>query len=422
MDAHLHSRFSRATSQNMNVESLYLWAKYKGIDIIGTGDFTHPFWLAELKEKLKEEGNGLLRLKESLQRNATLNRPEPFFILTSEISIIFSQASRVRKIHLIIFAPSFSSAERLNKEFEKIGNLYADGRPVFGISSIEVLKIILETCPECLVVPAHVWTPWFSVFGSNSGFDSIEECFGNLTSEIYALETGLSSDPAMNWRLSKLDRYTLLSFSDAHSPANLGREAVVFELKEPSYNEIIEAIKNKDRNKILYTVEFFPEEGKYHFDGHRVCGVCLSPKESIKLGNKCSKCGRVLTVGVLHRVEKLADRPAGFKPQDAIGYKSLVPLEEIIAEVRNQKKGAISVFKEYQNIIKNIAPELPLLIDLPLKELQGKIDEKILIGIEKVRKGEVEKIPGYDGVYGVIKLKKEKESLKGSQQKQQTLF
>jgi uncharacterized protein (TIGR00375 family) len=414
MDAHLHSRFSRATSQNMNIDGLFKWAKYKGVDLIGTGDFTHPFWLAELKEKLKEEDSGLLKFKN------VQNNKDPLFILTSEISAIYTQGNKVRKIHLVIFSPSFEVVDKINQKLEKIGNLYADGRPIFGASAKDLAKIIFDVCPDCLIVPAHAWTPWFSIFGSNSGFDSVEECFGELTSRIYALETGLSSDPAMNWRLSKLDRYTLVSFSDAHSPGNLGREATVFDLEGSSYQEIYEAIKNKDSKKILYTIEFFPEEGKYHYDGHRMCGISLSPEESKKFNNKCPKCGRPLTIGVMHRVIDLADREENFVPENAIPYKSLVPLDEIIAESLGQQPTSKAVLKEYLNLVQQVAPELPLLLDAPLEELKGRTLPQIIEGIKKVREGQVEKIPGYDGVYGIIKLKEGKSGTE--KPRQQKLF
>jgi len=411
MDAHLHSRFSRATSQNMNVDGLFRWAKYKGVDLIGTADFTHPFWLAELKEKLTERGDGLLKLK------TFQNEGDPLFILTTEISAIFTQDRKVRKIHLVIFAPSFEVVDKINQKLEKIGNLYADGRPIFGMSAKELAKIILDVSEDCLIVPAHAYTPWFSIFGSNSGFDSVEECFGELTSKIFAIESGLSSDPPMSWRNSKLDRYTILSFSDAHSLSNIAREAVVLSLDTPSYQEIAQAIRNRDPKKILYTIEFFPEEGKYHFDGHRSCQVSLPPEETKKLNGRCPKCGKPLTIGVMHRVVDLADREAGFVPKNAIPFKSLVRLDEIIAESLGQQPSSQAVFREYQNLVQGVSPELPLLLDLSLEDLKGKTSEKIIEGIKKVRDGQIEKIPGYDGVYGVIKLKEGKGAPKPKQQK-----
>jgi len=428
MDAHLHSRFSRATSQNMNVDGLFQWARYKGIDIVGTGDFTHPFWLAELKEKLEEDGSGFLKKKDVRHISA------PKFVLTSEVSCIYTQSGKGRRVHLVIFAPSFDIVERINAKLSQRGNLYADGRPIFGTSAKELTKIILDVSPECLIIPAHIWTPWFSVFGSNSGFDSVEECFEELAPHIYALETGLSSDPSMNWRLSVLDKYALVSFSDAHSPSNLGREAVVFSIadKNPlSYSLIIQMVKEASpkfrqvsdlhlqSSNLAYTIEFFPEEGKYHFDGHRSCGIVFSPEESKKLNNKCPKCGRPLTIGVMHRVVDLADREISFIPKKAVPYKSLVPLVEIIAESLKQHTASQAVQKEYLRLVQQAAPELPLLLDFPLRDLEGKISNKIIEGIKKVRNGEVEKIPGYDGVYGIIKLKE----IEGEpKQRQQRLF
>jgi len=425
MDAHLHSRFSRATSQNMNVDELFRWAKYKGIDLLGTGDFTHPFWLAELEEKLEEKGDGFLHYK------GATSFSEPLFVLTAELSCIYSEKGKTRKVHLVLFVPSFSAAHQLNELLARRGNLYADGRPVFGCSVKELTKMILETVSEAIIVPAHIWTPWFSLFGSNSGFDSIEECFGELAERIYALETGLSSDPPMNWRLSALDDYALVSFSDAHSPSNLGREAVVFEVNTErfDYPLLVEMLKegspkfrqhNRQKPSYLdYTIEFFPEEGKYHFDGHRNCQVSLDPEESKKMNNLCPQCHRPLTIGVMHRVVDLADRPAGFVPEGAPSYRNLVPLNIIIAESLKQQPNSKTVFREYLNLVTQVAPELPLLLDVLPEDLEGKTAPEIVEGLRKVRAGEIEKVPGYDGVYGVIKLKEAKES---SSLRQQSLF
>jgi len=425
MDAHLHSRFSRATSQNMNVDELFRWAKYKGINLLGTGDFTHPFWLTELEEKLEEKGDGFLHYK------GATSLSEPIFLLTVELSCIYSEKGKTRRIHLVVFVPSFSAAHQLNELLARRGNLYADGRPVFGWSAKELTKMILETVPEAIIVPAHIWTPWFSLFGSNSGFDSIEECFGELAERIYALETGLSSDPPMNWRLSALDHYALVSFSDAHSPSNLGREAVVFEVNAErfDYPLLVEMLKegspkfrqqnSRKPSYLDYTIEFFPEEGKYHFDGHRNCQISLDPEESKKMNNLCPQCHRPLTIGVMHRVVDLADRPAGFAPEGAPSYRNLVPLNIIIAESLKQQPKSKTVFREYLNLVTQIAPELPLLLDVLPEDLQGKTAPEIVEGLKKVRAGEIEKVPGYDGVYGVIKLKEAKEN---SSLRQQSLF
>ncbi|HLA00070.1 MAG TPA: endonuclease Q family protein, partial [Thermodesulfovibrionales bacterium] len=315
-DLHIHSRYSRATSTDMKLESLWKWAQLKGITVIGTGDFTHPTWLNEIKEKLEPAGNNLFTLKEKLQTNdiPASCRSDVYFMLTAEISTIYSKKGKTRKIHNLIFAPDLSIAASINTFLARIGNLSSDGRPILGLDAKNLLKIVLDASPDALLVPAHAWTPHFSVFGSESGFDSLSECFEELTPHVYSIETGLSSDPPMNWRLSSLDHITLISNSDAHSPAKLGRESNIFDT-EISYKAIINAIKN--RKGFVGTIEFFPEEGKYHYDGHRSCSISLAPEETIKNNYLCPACGRKVTIGVMHRVEKLADRPDGFKPQKA---------------------------------------------------------------------------------------------------------
>ena len=394
-DFHLHSKYSRATSSHMDLENLDKWAKIKGIKVLGTGDFTHPEWFKNLKEKLEPAEAGLFKLKDADSQTR--------FILTSEISCIYSKKNRVRKIHIIIFAPSFEMVEKINTHLGWIGNLKADGRPILGLDAKELAKIVLNISQDCLIVPAHIWTPFFSIFGSRSGFDSIEECFEDYSKYIYAGETGLSSSPDMNWRLSALDKITLISNSDAHSPAKLGREANVFDT-ELNYQSIIETIKSKNPQKFLYTIEFFPEEGKYHYDGHRMCGISLSPAESKKYNNICPNCGRPLTIGVLNRVEQLADRPEGFKPENAIPFKSLVPLAEIIADTLGQGVGTIGVDKEYKNLIEKFGNEFSVLIDVPRPELEVVTSPEIAEGIIRVREGKVNITPGYDGVYGKIRI------------------
>jgi uncharacterized protein (TIGR00375 family) len=334
-DFHLHSKYSRATSRNMDLESLIKWAKIKGILVLGTGDFTHPAWFKNLKENLVSAEPGLYKSKQ--RETSDKQQKEIKFILTTEVSCIYSKGGKVRKVHIIIFAPSFEVIEKINQKLNFYGNLAADGRPTFGLDAKELLKIVLNISGDCLIVPAHLWTPWFSLFGSRSGFDSIEECFEEYSKYIFAGETGLSSDPAMNWRLSALDKITLISNSDSHSPQKIGREANVFEGEELSYQAIINAIKKNNNLKsrtcnLIYTVEFYPQEGKYHYDGHRLCEISLSPQETKKYNGICPVCGKPLTIGVLNRVEKLADRPEGFKPENAIPFKSLIPLEEIIAD------------------------------------------------------------------------------------------
>ena len=411
-DFHIHSKYSRATSKNMDLENLDKWAKIKGIKVLGTGDFTHPEWLKNLKEELEPAESGLYKLKGA-------GDDETRFILTSEISCIYSKNNKVRKIHIIVFSPSFEICEKINTQLGWIGNLKSDGRPILGLDAKELAKIVLNASQDCFIVPAHLWTPWFSLFGSRSGFDSIEECFEDYTKYIFAGETGLSSDPEMNWRISNLDKITLISNSDAHSPAKLGREANVFDT-ELSYPTIIEAIKAKDPAKFLYTIEFFPQEGKYHYDGHRVCDISLSPQESKKYNNICPNCGKPLTLGVLNRVEELADRPTNFKPKGVIPFKSLIPLEEIIANALAQGTGTKRVNKEYQNLIKEFGKEFEVLLNTSEEDLKRATLTEIAEGIVRVRQGRVSLEPGYDGVYGKIKIFFQDEQKKLSKQK--TLF
>ena len=393
-DFHIHSKYSRATSKDMELDSLDKWAKIKGIKVLGTGDFTHPLWLEHLKEKLEPAEQGLFKLK---------TEDGTRFILTAEISCIYSKNNRTRKIHIIIFAPSFETVEKINAKLGWVGNLKADGRPILGLDAKELAKIALSASPDCLIVPAHAWTPWFSIFGSKSGFNSIEECFDEYSKYIYAIESGLSSDPAMNWRLSALDKVAIISNSDSHSPSRIGREANVFDT-EISYTAILEAIKTRDSKKFLYTIEFFPEEGKYHFDGHRSCNISLSPKESKKYNNICPSCGRPLTIGVLNRVEELADRQEGFKPQGAIPFKSLIPLEEIIADALGRQTGTKQGIQEYDNLIKVFQNEFQVLFEASSQELSSVTLPEIAEGIVRVREGRVNIDPGYDGVYGKIRI------------------
>jgi len=410
-DFHIHSKYSRATSSQMEVESLAKWAEIKGIKVLGTGDFTHPQWFSDLKEKLEPAETGLFKLKNKSS--------ETRFILTTEISCIYPKKGLTRKIHILVFAPSLVIAEKINTYLGWVGNLKADGRPILGLDAKELVKIVLNSSPECLVVPCHAWTPWFSVFGSRSGFNSIEECFDEYTRYISAIETGLSSSPPMNWRLSSLDKIALISNSDSHSPTRIGREANVFNT-EVSYPAIVEAIKTKNPEKHLYTIEFFPEEGKYHYDGHRLCEVSLSPQESKKYNNLCPVCHKPLTIGVLNRVNELADRPEGFEPEKTIPFKSLIPLEEIIAESLGQTVGTKLVVEEYHSLIKKLGNEIKILIDASRQELEAATLPEIAEGIIKVREGKVSVTPGYDGVYGKIKIFSEAGKKEAPRQK--TLF
>jgi uncharacterized protein (TIGR00375 family) len=406
-DFHLHSKYSRATSKDMEVETLARWAKKKGISLLGTGDFTHPTYFAELRSKLEPSRNGLFRLKKEDQG--------VHYLLTAEVSNIYSQGGRVRRIHTLIFAPDFKVAEAIRSKLGNRGKLSSDGRPIFGFPAKDLAKMILDISSECLVVPAHAWTPWFSIFGANSGFDSIEECFEEVSSYIHAIETGLSSDPEMNWRLSALDRLTLLSNSDAHSPSRLGREANVFAC-ELDYKEITETIRTKDRRRLLFTVEFFPEEGKYHYDGHRDCGVIFSPSQTKAHQYLCPVCHKRLTVGVARRVEELSDRPEGFVPRNAIPSIHLIPLEEIIAEGLGYRVGTKAVETEYDRLVEMGGSEFGILLDATPDDLASFVPQKIREGILRMRQGKISIIPGHDGVYGKINLFPEKKEAEESKE------
>jgi uncharacterized protein (TIGR00375 family) len=407
-DFHLHSKYSRATSKNMEVETLARWAKKKGITLLGTGDFTHPTYFAELRSKLEPLGNGLLRLKKGDQGIQ--------YILTTEVSNIYTQDGKVRRIHTLIFAPSFEVVEAIRSKLGNLGKLSSDGRPIFSFTAKELAKMVLDISTDCLIIPAHAWTPWFSIFGANSGFDSIEECFGEMSPHIHAIETGLSSDPEMNWRLSALDPITLISNSDAHSPNRLGREANAFDC-ELDYREIAETIRKKDRKKFLFTIEFFPEEGKYHYDGHRKCGVIFSASQTKANQYLCPKCHKKLTVGVMHRVEELADRPEGFIPKNAIPSIHLIPLEELIAEAMGYRVGTKAVEGEYERLLERGGSEFQILLDATPDELASFVPAKILEAIVRMRQGKVSIIPGHDGVYGKITLFPEKRE--GEESKEQ---
>ncbi|MBS3918991.1 MAG: DNA helicase UvrD [Deltaproteobacteria bacterium] len=398
-DFHLHSKYSRATSKDMEVETLARWAKKKGIALLGTGDFTHPTYFAELQAKLVPSGNGLFQLRKGDEGVR--------YILTAEVSNIYSQGGRVRRIHTLIFAPSFEVVEEINSKLGKLGKLSSDGRPIFGFTAKELIKMILDISEDCIIVPAHAWTPWFSIFGANSGFDSIEECFGEMSPHIRAIETGLSSDPGMNWRLSALDEIVLISNSDAHSPNRLGREANCFD-GELHYQEVVDILRKKNGNKFLFTIEFFPEEGKYHYDGHRQCGVIFSPAETRSHQFLCPRCQKKLTVGVMHRVEDLSDRQEGFIPKNAIPSIHLIPLEEVIAGGLGVGVGTKTVNAEYDRLIERGGSEFHILLDASPDELASFVAPRILEGIVRMRQGKVSIVPGHDGVYGKINLFPEK--------------
>ena len=410
-DFHLHSRYSRATSPRMDLEGLDRWAKIKGIKVLGSADFTHPYWFKSLKENLESAESGLFKIKNS--------NGETRFILTSEISCIYSKGGKVRIIHIVIFAPNLKVVENINKELSKIGKLSVDGRPILGLDVKELAKIVLNVSEDCFIIPAHVMTPWFAIFGSKSGFDSVEECFEEYSKYIFALETGLSASPPMLWRIPDGERLTLISNSDAHSPANIGREANVFNT-ELSYFSIIEAIKEKNPEKFLYTIEFFPEEGKYHYDGHRLCDLSLKPEETKRYNNICPNCQKPLTIGVLNRIEQLAKEPEGFKPKNAIPFKSLVPLREIIAEALTVGVNTKKVKKEYDDLIGKIGNEFEILLNSSEDKLKSCTLPEIAEGIIRVREGRVFIKPGYDGVYGKVSIFSESEQKPSLNQK--TLF
>ncbi|MCK4410716.1 DNA helicase UvrD [Candidatus Bipolaricaulota bacterium] len=396
-DLHIHSRFSLATSPTTDLPTLAHWAKLKGISLLGSGDFTHPQWFSDLQHYLTPLENGLYSYQEVL------------FLLTVEVSVIWSQAQRLHKAHLLILAPNLQAAAAINKELGKLGKLASNGRPTFGTSAERLVETVWSAAPTAEVIPAHIWTPWFSVFGSKSGFDSLAQCFGKYTDRIFAIETGLSSDPAMNWRLSSLDQLTLVSSSDAHSPPKLGREATLFNLPEPSYNSVIAAIKERNPHQFLGTIEFYPQEGKYHYDGHRKCGVVLHPREAMRLNNICPVCGRPLTIGVMHRVESLADRAEGEGPTQRFPARHLVPLAEIIAQALGIGPQSKGVTREYNRLIKRFGNEFRILLDLQEGDLRDSVPPRVLQGITKARAGDLEIKQGYDGVYGKISIQFDQE-------------
>ena len=391
-DFHIHSKYSRATAKDMDMNALVKWAKIKGIAMLGTGDFTHPLWFAELKDKLKEETAPGAYVYDGI-----------YFILTAEVSNIYFKAGRTRKVHNMIFAPGLKAAEEIARAISEYGILASDGRPILSLECDKMVRKLTEIDPAIFFVPGHAWTPHFSIFGSNSGFDSAEECFEAETPKIFSIETGLSSDPKMNWRWSKLDRFCLTSNSDAHSPSKIGREANVFKDKI-NYKDLIDILKKKDKDRFLYTVEFFPEEGKYHWDGHRNCKTRLAPAESRSMNNICPVCGKKVTVGVMHRLEELADRKEGYIDENSPGFKSCVPLAEIISGALGVGPDTVTVEREYFQLIKSLGSEFRILLEIPGDELKEKCPAKIAKGIINMRNGNVEIAPGYDGEYGKVSV------------------
>ncbi len=390
-DLHIHSPYSRATSKKITVHNTEKFARMKGLDLVGTGDFTHPVWLKILRENLVEDGSGILKTKTDFP-----------FLLSTEVSNIYTQDGKGRRIHNVILAPDFETVEQINSWLLTRGRLDYDGRPMFGFSCPELVENLKGISKRIIIIPAHVWTPWFSVFGSKSGFDTIEECYQDQSRHIHALETGLSSDPPMNWRVSALDKYSLVSFSDAHSmwPWRIGREATVFDFDKPTFDNVAKAVETGAG--LEGTIEFFPEEGKYHYDGHRGCKVSMSPKKSMGMDNICPVCRKPMTIGVLHRVEELADRPEGFVPDGAKEFRSLVPLSEVIAFVQKTEPFSSKVWGIYDRLISSFGSEFNVLLEAGkgrLREVAGEGVANLILGL---REGKVRMEPGYDGVYGRI--------------------
>lgn len=389
VDAHIHGRFSRATSKQLTIPILEKYARIKGLDVLGTGDFTHPIWIKELKQYLSEDGTGLLKTETGFN-----------FILQTEVSLMYNQGNKSRKIHNVILAPNFEVVDQIISELGKWGRLDYDGRPIFGRSCVELVELMRSISHDIEIIPAHIWTPWFGLLGSKSGFDSIKECFQDQTKYIHALETGLSSDPEMNWRLSQLDNFTLVSNSDAHShwPWRIGRECNIFELKKMTYDAILNVLKTKEG--FSETIEFWPHEGKYHYDGHRACNVVMDPKQAISHNNLCPVCKRPLTIGVLHRVEELADREEGSKPKGAIPFRNLIPLSELLSGVLKSGVATQKVWAEYNKLIAEFGNEYKVMLDVSKEELQKVISDKIAEIIMMNREQKIKIQPGYDGVYG----------------------
>jgi uncharacterized protein (TIGR00375 family) len=396
-DLHIHSKYSRATSQRMDIQSIAHYSQIKGLNLLGTGDFTHPFWMKNLKNVLIEEPNkNLYSLGE--------HKNQAFFMLTTEVCTIFEFQKKIRRIHHVIFTPNLELAEQINDALRTRGNLNNDGRPTLTMSASELVEEVISISKANIVIPAHIWTPWYSLFGSKSGFNNLSDCYQDMTKHIFALETGLSSDPPMNWRLSALDKYTLISNSDSHSPYpyRLGREANVFEVEEVTYENIIDAIRSKDSTHFKYTIETNPAYGRYHWTGHRHCNISVSPKGSTELFGQCPICHKPLTKGVDERVNELADRLPGFQPKEAINYFHLIPLQEIIGAVLGKNSSSAIVWNMYNSLISQFGNEFSILLDVPQEELEKSIEQRIVAAIIQVRRDKINVVPGYDGVYGQL--------------------
>ena len=419
-DLHIHSKYSRATSTNMNIRDITYFAQVKGLNLVGTGDFTHPKWLRELKENLVEvSGTGLYKPAEK-------ESSQVWFMITGEVSTVFKFEGKTKKIHHVILVPGIEVAEQINDRLSPYGDLEADGRPTLSMSAPHLVEEVMEVSKENMVFPAHVWTPWFSIFGAFSGFNRVEDCYQDMTKHICALETGLSSNPPMNWRLSALDKFTLLSNSDSHSswPWRIGREANVFSLEKLTYWEIVDSIRKKDPRRLIFTIETDPAYGKYHWTGHRSCGVSLPPEEAMKLGNRCPVCHRVLTKGVEQRVEELADRPYGFKPPNSPDYMHLLPLSEVLSVVLGSSSpNSRKVWNMYNTLRARFGNEYNVLINAKFEEIAEVTNPLIAEAIIRVREGRVKVIPGYDGVYGqIIIFPEREESMVGAARKKKGEF
>ncbi len=399
IDLHVHSKYSRACSKSLELPNIAKACEKKGIEIVTTGDFTHPKWFEHLENFLVEENPGLYKLK---------NYSSPTrFILGTEVACIYKHFGKVRRIHLLLFAPSLECVKKFNAELEKRGvNIRSDGRPIMGLSPQEILKIMLSIDERFYMIPAHAWTPWFGILGSKSGYDSISECFEDMTKYIFAIETGLSSDPPMNHRLSQLDTIALISNSDAHSLDKLGREANILQFnseEEITYDRIFSIIKNKNPEEFVFTIEFYPEEGKYHLDGHAACSVVLTPTESKKHHGDCPKCGKKLTIGVMNRVDELADRTPEENTNNFIPHQYIVPLKEIIAETLKVQPSSKKVEAEYEHLLQNLGSEFFILLEAREEKIKQTTHfPNICIGISNMRGGKVEAHGGYDGIFGTV--------------------
>jgi uncharacterized protein (TIGR00375 family) len=411
-DLHLHSKYSRACSKDLTLENLIQGAKLKGLNLLITGDFTHPAWFKEISQKLEEADNGVYKLKN--------NQEEIYFLLGGEISSIFSRKGIVKRIHYIIILPRFDLVAKFNKKLSFYGNLGSDGRPILGLDVIDVMKILFDIYDQAIFIPAHIWTPWFSLYGSMSGFNSIYDAFNDYVNYVSAVETGLSSDPNMNWRIPELDNISIVSFSDAHSahPHRLGREATLFELEDLSYQNLYQALKTPDeKNKILMTIEFFPEEGKYHYDGHRFCKIRFSPDESKQNNFICPVCGKKITIGVMSRVEELAKRSADFIDAKRPVFKKTTPLTQILAQIYETQPTTKKVIEKYLEIIRNFGPELAILTDNYDKNKMQLQEPLVFKSLEKIRSQDLILEPGYDGEYGKVII-----NLESTNQKEKKLF